>query len=123
MILLNSDAINFSLNIIVGLSISALGFLAYSGYRLMNLLEEKIGLSLREFIGLFSRKEKMTLGLSLFVFVFGSFSVAPSSGIVSDEGLVNIISHMVGFTLGFYAAELYLVEKLPIIRRKLNFVS
>lgn len=118
MIWFNSSVINFSLKIIAGLSISAVALLAYSEYRLMNLLDGKLGLSLREFVRLFSRKEAALLGLSLFVFVFGALSVAPSSGIVSDGGLVNIISHMVGFTLGFYSAELYLVEDLPIFSKE-----
>lgn len=114
----NSSAINFSMGMIASLSLSAVALLGYSEYRLMNILNNKLGLSLREFAGLFSRKEKSILGLSLFVFVFGALSVAPSSGVVSDDGFVNIISHMIGFTLGFFAAELCLVDELLLIQRK-----
>lgn len=110
MIWLNSSVINFGIKFVLGLSISIVALLAYAAYRLMNLLENKLDLSFREFIDLFSIEEKLILGFSLMIFIFGALSVAPSSGIVSDGGLVNIISHMIGFTLGFYVTELYLTR-------------
>ncbi|MFT4892866.1 MAG: hypothetical protein ACI8Z7_000654 [Candidatus Nanohaloarchaea archaeon] len=112
----NSSIISLSVEIIAVLFLSSLGLLAYSEYRLMEILENKLNLSLKELGNIFSRKEQVVLVFSVLVFVFGALLVAPSSGIVSEGGLVNIISHMVGFTLGFYCAEAYLMESYPRLK-------
>lgn len=107
---LKSSTIIFELETVALLFLLTLGLLIYSEYRIMNLLDTKLGLSFKEFRNFFSEKEQIVLTFSFFIYIYGALSVAPFSGVVSDGGLVNIISHMTGFTLGFYVAELYLAR-------------
>lgn len=111
---LRTSVISFGVEIMALIGISAVVLLIYSEYRLLNIVENKLGLTLEDLKQILSTDEGKIIGASLFVFLLGAFVVVPSQ-IAGDDGLVNIISHTVGFTLGFYVTEALLIEDYPEI--------
>ncbi len=114
---LNSSVISFGLEIMAVIGVSAVFLFIYSEYRLLNIVEKKLGLSSEDLKQFVSTNEGKIVGMSLLVFVFGAFAVVPSQ-IAKDGGMINIISHMVGFTMGFYTAELFLVKNKTVFSKE-----